>query len=658
MDELKLFIPITKVDAAKRIVYGVATAELPDVSKEICDYATTKPFYQKWSENFSKTTDGKSLGNLRVMHGPVAAGKLTDIVFDDDAKKIEIAAKVVDDDEWKKVTEGVYTGFSQGGKYIKRWKDGDFTRYTADPVEVSLVDSPCLPEATFQIVKVDGSTEMRKFVKADPATRSEAKAAHHDEKAKEHAEAANRAVAGSAAAKAHRHAADEHGKAADMHRQAGAEYGAGNADAGDKMSAEADDQSDKADDASDEADDAAKSAGANPDWEQVWVSKRLPDKTFATKAALAQALIDLDATDAAKKSAAPVLDQIAVIKEKLGIAKTDAEGKQPSAGDGTPVAKRDFADDERKKLAASGAAMKDGSYPIETRSDLENAVHAFGRAKNKAAVKRHIIKRAKALKATDLLPADWPGSTQKKDGSKKIAGDGDLGKAASLWSVSDLLQLLASIECAEDNAELPSSGFGSSVDLPKELCDRFGSALVELGDIAAQMLDTVLSSIKEEEASEAVANAALASDLVKLFSLRSTLAKAGAKHSKADKERIKKAHDLLTEIDPDSCPAGDGEGSAEKLAKQIVAERAANDKLLNETILPVMTELATKISAIGDTVRTIADQPLPMGTSSVRVIEKSDDNRFNSWADQMNAPGGQDPLDRLASVAQRRAAGF
>jgi len=37
------------------------------------------------------------------------------------------------------------------------------TRYTAEPLEVSLVDHPCLPEATFALIKADGSTELRKF---------------------------------------------------------------------------------------------------------------------------------------------------------------------------------------------------------------------------------------------------------------------------------------------------------------------------------------------------------------------------------------------------------------------------------------------------------------------------------------------------------------
>ena len=170
MDDMNIFIPITKVDAARRLVYGVVTAEAPDITGEVCDYASTKPLYQKWSQKFADATDGQSFGNLRAMHSNVAAGKLVDIAFDDEHKRIEICGKVVDDAEWAKVEEGVYTGFSQGGRYLKRWPDPDepkLMRYTAEPVEVSLVDHPCLPEATFAVVKADGSTELRKFKAGD-----------------------------------------------------------------------------------------------------------------------------------------------------------------------------------------------------------------------------------------------------------------------------------------------------------------------------------------------------------------------------------------------------------------------------------------------------------------------------------------------------------
>ncbi len=69
---------------------------------------------------------------------------------------------------------------------------------------------------------------------------------------------------------------------------------------------------------------------------------------------------------------------------------------------------------EREKLASKGAAMPDGSYPIANVGDLKNAIQAIGRAKNPAAVKAHIKKRAAALGRTDLIPEDWR-SAEKDD---------------------------------------------------------------------------------------------------------------------------------------------------------------------------------------------------------------------------------------------------
>ena len=163
MKDLKLFVQLTKVDAKQRIVYGTAVSETTDKVKEAFDYATSKPYFETWSGDIAKATDGKSLGNVRAMHGKVAAGKLTQIGFDDTRKAIDVAAKIVDDDEWEKVEEGVYTGFSIGGRYIKKWKDGEVTRYTADPSEISIVDLPCVSDAQFSMIKADGTTEMRKF---------------------------------------------------------------------------------------------------------------------------------------------------------------------------------------------------------------------------------------------------------------------------------------------------------------------------------------------------------------------------------------------------------------------------------------------------------------------------------------------------------------
>lgn len=84
-------------------------------------------------------------------------------------------------------------------------------------------------------------------------------------------------------------------------------------------------------------------------------------------------------------------------------------------GDGEVQTFRDFTAEERKKGVQEGWAMPDGSFPIKSREDVQNAIKAIGRAQDPEAVKKHISTRAKALNCMDLLPAGWPGSTKKME---------------------------------------------------------------------------------------------------------------------------------------------------------------------------------------------------------------------------------------------------
>lgn len=168
-----LFATLTKVDVARQEVWGRMTEEIPDNAKEICDYATTKPFVKAWSESFAKVTGGKSLGNVRAMHGKIAAGKVIHVEYNDVEKAIDIGTKITDNNEFQKCLDGTYTGFSIGGRYADKWPDPinkTLTRYTADPGEVSLADKPCVPSALFfDIVKTDGSVSKTPFVTQEEA---------------------------------------------------------------------------------------------------------------------------------------------------------------------------------------------------------------------------------------------------------------------------------------------------------------------------------------------------------------------------------------------------------------------------------------------------------------------------------------------------------
>lgn len=63
--------------------------------------------------------------------------------------------------------------------------------------------------------------------------------------------------------------------------------------------------------------------------------------------------------------------------------------------------------EERRRMADSGAAMSDGSFPIKDLFDLRDAVGLWGNGKDPAAAKRHIIKRARELGLVDKLPESW-----------------------------------------------------------------------------------------------------------------------------------------------------------------------------------------------------------------------------------------------------------
>lgn len=162
---MSMFIPLKKVDAAQRLVFGHID-ETPDRSGEVFDYETSKPYFQQWSDAVRKASGGKSLGNVRAMHSAVAAGRLEELEFDDAARRITLKARIVDEAEWQKVVQGVYTGFSPGGRYVNQWPDGAYTRYTGQPSEISIVDLPCIPSAGFTMIKADGGVEQRRFAKA------------------------------------------------------------------------------------------------------------------------------------------------------------------------------------------------------------------------------------------------------------------------------------------------------------------------------------------------------------------------------------------------------------------------------------------------------------------------------------------------------------
>ena len=110
--------------------------------------------------------------------------------------------------------------------------------------------------------------------------------------------------------------------------------------------------------------------------------------------------------------------------------------------------KRAYNGDTRENMAKKGTALSDGSFPIADESDLRNAIQAFGRAKDKAAAKAHIMKRAIAMGKEDLIPVSW---VSKADIDKAKGGE----KSAEGNFLSTLLEF--EMLAAEDNTDESAS---------------------------------------------------------------------------------------------------------------------------------------------------------------------------------------------------------
>jgi len=83
------------------------------------------------------------------------------------------------------------------------------------------------------------------------------------------------------------------------------------------------------------------------------------------------------------------------------------KNKMDDFWNGSAFEKRNYSTRARQRMAESGEALPDGSFPIGNAKDLRNAIQSIGRASNPAQAKAHIKRRARALGMTDQLPEGW-----------------------------------------------------------------------------------------------------------------------------------------------------------------------------------------------------------------------------------------------------------
>ncbi len=145
---MKIYFPIAKVDADRREVWGYASTEARDDQGEIV----------KREALIAAVGEYMKFANIREMHQLSAVGVAKEAAVDD--KGLYIGARIVDDQAWQKVIEGVYKGYSIGGRVTAR-DPADFKTITGLVLnEISLVDRPANPEAIFDYWKSSGTRQI------------------------------------------------------------------------------------------------------------------------------------------------------------------------------------------------------------------------------------------------------------------------------------------------------------------------------------------------------------------------------------------------------------------------------------------------------------------------------------------------------------------
>jgi phage head maturation protease len=145
---MKLYFPIAKVDADRREVWGYASTEARDDQGEIV----------KREALVAALGDYMKFANIREMHQLSAVGVAKEAGVDD--RGLYVGARIVDDRAWRKVTEGVYKGYSIGGRVTDR-DPANYKTITGLVLnEISLVDRPANPEAVFDYWKAAGASTM------------------------------------------------------------------------------------------------------------------------------------------------------------------------------------------------------------------------------------------------------------------------------------------------------------------------------------------------------------------------------------------------------------------------------------------------------------------------------------------------------------------
>jgi len=651
------FARLTKVDESKRLIYGRAVQEFPDRSDEEFDYAGSKPYFQAWSKSQLEASVGKSAGNVRAMHGKVAAGVVLPdgLTFNDAEKAIDVVTHVTDDQEWRKVMSGTYTGFSIGGKYISKSapdKSG-IVRYIADPSEISLVDRPCGKTSTFfDVIKADGTSAQQAFKVADDKAEVTRKEGESDDdfKTRQDAAAEKKPAFGGDSEKAQLVRAD--GVVLDVHiaKAALPKPGASFDHEGRTYA-------------------LIKIDGDKAMVELVYEVTGSPDDVQAFAKALAERGMSI--AEATKRVVAtPTVEQIAVAAieiakaENIELDKADDKAKADlrkraqdslTKGSVTPAfGETVFADETNRRFPVDSeghirAAWKyinlPNSYkPGEAEAVKKNIIAA-------AAAKGITLEDGKAVVAAfEKAIEAIGGKIAKADGKDGVKKDSDEGKAIGAKAV-DAFMLKGLATCGQLAYVLDSlAQLASSVEMERaaegDSNDVVDALYAHIAGIGQALSDLIVHETKEEVAGGGMAALEamqkVAKGMVERIEKNYTAVRA---------TRIQKLHDMSLGMGA-KCATGD----MGKLAKAYTDDDLA--KIVGETVEKRVGALTEQLEKASKRIESLEAQPMPSKVQlRVAALTKGEDGADNNLAAFNPVFDSYGKVNVLASVIKAQQAG-
>lgn len=424
-----------KTDAGDLVVYGKATGPDLDLDDQICDPKWLKSAMPRWAE----------WANIREQHTAIAAGVGIETVEQGDDWYVK--ALVTDAGTAHKVETGTLKGYSVGIRNARVVKDAAAPGgrvIGGDIVEISLVDRPCNPTAKMAIAKMAGSS-LRPVDEHGDALGDDPASLFADEDVLPEADKTpsadvTKAVTIDTPAPTPVQKAEQPttapvptpapAKNRDRNLLSVRAYKAAVALVGKTLGG-----------------DLTKAIDEGPDIAGAWaaigqICDLIIHEASELKTGRMEEKHDIEILLQAICALACFVDRETM--EQAGSYGPDSD----DMGDvsyvqlmaGALVGKKVSAA-ARRRMADQGIAMPNGDFPIPNEGHLRSAVGRLGTyTGDKAAAKKHIIARAKALNLVRLLPDDW--NVAGADADKDKAADADTTKTSTADGAVDIPEIV------------------------------------------------------------------------------------------------------------------------------------------------------------------------------------------------------------------------